>query len=451
MYHVPPGTHADYAAIDVLVALINRVLRAGCKALVESGLASSAFGYEQQQHEAGFAYFGASVRQGQPLDAARDALVAALEGFASNPVTEDEVTRARIRLLNDIELGLASSRSLARLLSETAAMGDWRMLFLHRDRVRQVSAADVQRVAIAYFKSSNRTLGMFLPTGTPDRAEIPSVPDVAAVLKDYRGAGPVAKGEAFDPTPENIEARVIRRALAGGMKLALLPKKTRGGTVVARLGLRWGDESSKLGRSTACGIASAMLMRGTKKRTREQLSNEFARLKANVDVGGEGGSSKRSARACKTPAAVASPARAFLPRERIRAVATILPRRHRDTETGPRRAGKNRTGAPPQSPCAGALALQPDTGGARGTPQVADAGRSQTLLHPAHRRFRQRAHRRRRLRPGGGRAAGCRAVRRLEEPAPYAHSTAPFDAPESTAQSAPDKAMHAAGAEQAAR
>lgn len=291
MYHIPPGTHADYAAMDVLVALIGHVPSGRLhKALVEAGLASSAFGSEQQQHEAGFAYFGTSVRQGQSLEAARDAMLGVLEGFGRNPVTEDEVARARTRLLNDIELGIASSRSLAGLLSETAAMGDWRMLFLHRDRVRQVSAAEVQRVATAYFKSSNRTLGLFLPTSAPDRAEIPGVPDVAAALKDYRGAGSVAMGDAFDPTPENIESLVIRRTLAGGMKLALLPKKTRGGTVVAQVGLRWGDESTKLGRSTACGIASAMLMRGTRKRTREQLTNELARLKAHVGVGGEGGS-----------------------------------------------------------------------------------------------------------------------------------------------------------------
>ena len=291
MYHIPPGTHADYAAMDVLVALIGHVPSGRLhKALVEAGLASSAYGSEQQQYEAGFAYFGASVRQGQSIEAARDAMLAVLEGFGRTPVTEDEVARARTRLLNEIELGLASSRSLAGVLSETVAMGDWRMLFLHRDRVRQVSAAEVQRVATAYFKSSNRTLGLFLPTSAPDRAEIPGVPDIAAMLKGYSGSGPVATGEAFDPSPENIEARVIRRTLAGGMKLALLPKKTRGGTVVAQVGLRWGDESSKLGRSTACGIASAMLMRGTKKRNREQLTNEFARLKAHVGVGGEGGS-----------------------------------------------------------------------------------------------------------------------------------------------------------------
>src|SRR3990172_9585743 len=112
MYHIPPGTHADYAAIDVLVALITHVPSGRLhKSLVESGLASSIFGNEQQQREAGFAYFGASVRLEQPLDAARDALIGAVEGFARHPVTEDEVERARTRLLNDIELSLSNSRS----------------------------------------------------------------------------------------------------------------------------------------------------------------------------------------------------------------------------------------------------------------------------------------------------------------------------------------------------
>ena len=290
LYHIPPGTHPDYAAIDVLVALISHVPTGRLhKALVESGRASFAFGNESQQREAGYAYFGASVREGQPLDAARDVLLETLEDFAQKPVTEGEVERARTRLLNDIEKVLANSTSLAMVLSETSAMGDWRTLFLHRDRLRQVRAADVQRVALAYLKPSNRTLGEFVPTSKPDRAEIPAVPDVAAMLKDYRGESPVAQGEFFDPTPENIEARVIRRTLPGGMKLALLPKKTRGSTVIAQFGLRWGDEASKLGRNTACGIASAMLMSGTRKKTRAQIANEFTRLKTHAGVSGEGG------------------------------------------------------------------------------------------------------------------------------------------------------------------
>jgi zinc protease len=72
--------------------------------------------------------------------------------------------------------------------------------------------------------------------------------------------------------------------------VALLPKKTRGGTVVARLSLYWGDEASKRNRARACGFADGMLMRGTQKRTRAELRDAFDKLKANVSVGVGGAS-----------------------------------------------------------------------------------------------------------------------------------------------------------------
>jgi zinc protease len=290
LYHLPPAATAEYAAVDVLVALIGHVPSGRLhKALVETGLASSVSADDEDHREAAFAYFSASVKQDKSLDAARHALVGVLEGFARHPVTEDEVERARTRLLNDIELMLADSRELTSVLSEYAAMGDWRLIFLQRDRLKQVRAADVQAVALRYLKPANRTIGMFIPTKQPDRAEIPPVPDLAVMLKDYQSARTVAAGESFDPSPANIEARVIRKTLPGGMKLALLPKKTRGATVVAQLSFQWGDEKTKMNRSTACGVASAMLLRGTRKNTREELRNRFDRLKASVGVGGEGG------------------------------------------------------------------------------------------------------------------------------------------------------------------
>src|SRR6266852_2860189 len=162
LYHMPPGTHPEYAAVDVLVALLNHVPSGRLhKALVETGLASSVFGTERQQREAGFAYFGASLRQDASLEAARDALLGVLEGFSKSPVTQDEVELARRRLVNDIELTLADSRELTSVLSEYAGIGDWRVLFLHRDRLKRVTSADVQAAAARYLKPANRTLGMF--------------------------------------------------------------------------------------------------------------------------------------------------------------------------------------------------------------------------------------------------------------------------------------------------
>jgi zinc protease len=78
--------------------------------------------------------------------------------------------------------------------------------------------------------------------------------------------------------------------LANGIKIALLPKKTRGGTVIAQLQLYWGDEKSKADRGPACGLAGGMLMRGSLKHTRVQLRDAFDRLNASVSASTEGAS-----------------------------------------------------------------------------------------------------------------------------------------------------------------
>ncbi len=291
MYHIPPGTHADYPALDIFTQVLSNVPAGRLhKALIETGKAASVFGVERQQREAGAAYFGATVRQDAPADSAREALLVTVEGVAKQPITAAEVDRARATLLTEIEKAANNSRGLAITLTEFVALGDWRVLFWYRDQLQKVSVADVQRIALTYFKRDNRTLGLFIPTDKPDRAAIPAAPDLAAVLKDYAGSAAVAQGEAFEPTPENIERRLIRRQLSGGMRLALLPKKTRGETVVASLALRWGDEASKNDRGPACNIAGSMLARGTLKHTRTELRDQMTKLRANINVSLEGAS-----------------------------------------------------------------------------------------------------------------------------------------------------------------
>jgi zinc protease len=97
-------------------------------------------------------------------------------------------------------------------------------------------------------------------------------------------------GEAFDPSPANIEKRVIRKDLSNGIRAAFLPKKTRGGRVVASLSLHWGDEKSLTHRDAACSFAGGMLMRGTLHKTRAEIKDAFDRLNATVSIGGEGAS-----------------------------------------------------------------------------------------------------------------------------------------------------------------
>lgn len=287
VYHVPSGSHPDFAAVDVLTEILGDSPSGRLyKTLVETKKASSVAGFSFQLREPGVAIFAAEVRTDASLEAARDGLLQTVESVSANPPTKEEVERARIALLKDVEQTFNSSERIGLAMSEWLGMGDWRLFFLHRDRLRKVTPEDVSRVARQYLKSSNRTLAMFVPTQKPDRAEIPPVPDLTAMLKDYKGDAAISVGEAFDPSPANIETRTMRQQTPGGLKMALLPKKTRGNTVVAAMSLRFGDEKSLMNRSTAAQLAAQMLMRGTAKHTRQQLKDEFDRLKATVVVTG---------------------------------------------------------------------------------------------------------------------------------------------------------------------
>ena len=291
IYRIPAAGDPDYAAVDVLTHVLGTAPTGRLhRALVQKGLASSIWGYERMLRDPGYASFGATLAKDAPLDPARDALLGALEGAGREAITDAEVDRARTALLNDVERTQLDSALLLRYLPEFAAMGDWRLFYLYRDRLRKVTTADVQRVADAYLKPANRVLGLFVPTAQPDRAVIPPAPDLAAALDAYRSSETVDAGEAFDPSPANIESRVIRKTLANGIKVALLPKKTRGGTLTAQLALYWGDEKSKMDRGPACGLAGGMLMRGSRTHTRAELRDAFDRLKASVSASVEGAS-----------------------------------------------------------------------------------------------------------------------------------------------------------------
>ncbi len=260
------------------------------RALVQKGLAAASWGAERGLHDPGFVYFGAQLAGDADVSPAREALVDVVEGVAKEPVTEAEVERARTRLLNDFETVERDSGQLVRALAEYAALGDWRLFYLYRDRLRKVTVADVQAAAEHYLKRSNRTLGVFVPTERPERAEIPATPDLEAAVKDYRGGKTVSRGERFEASPRNIEARLVRRKLANGLDVALLPKQTRGSRVQARLGLHYGDESTLMNREMPCDFAGGMLMRGTKKKSRAEFKDALEKLNATVSIGADGAS-----------------------------------------------------------------------------------------------------------------------------------------------------------------
>ncbi|HET9150169.1 MAG TPA: pitrilysin family protein [Gemmatimonadales bacterium] len=286
-YHIPAGTQADYAAVDVLSHILGDSPSGRLyTALVKPALAADVGAFSYQLKEPGVLMAYANVRKEDSLAPAERALRTAIEGAVSSPATAEEVDRARTAILKQWDLTYNNPEWVALDLSEWSAMGDWRMMFLYRDRVKAVTVDDVKRVAAEYLKPSNLTFGRFIPETAPVRAEIPPTPDVAALVRDYKGDTALVAGEAFDPSPANIDKRTTRGTLPGGTQLALLPKKTRAQTVNVALTLRFGTLDALKGRATVAGLAAEMLERGTKTKTRQQIKDEFDRLKAQVNFFG---------------------------------------------------------------------------------------------------------------------------------------------------------------------
>ena len=284
-YHIPAGTHPDFAALDVLGTILGTDVTGRLyKAVVDAKLGTNTGSFAWQWKEPGVLIAFGQTRKEQSVDSVRAAMEAVLEHVADTPVDAMELDRAKTEMLKNIELSLNKSEDVGLGLSEWAAMGDWRFQFIHRDRIKKVTAADVQRVAKQYLLASNRTLGVFYPTDAPVRALVPRTPDFGALVASYTGTETRSVGEAFDVTPAKIDARIRRSVLPNGMKVGLLPKQTRGGAVSLAVDLRFGTEAALSNKGATPDLALAMLGRGTTQRSRAQMKDTLDKLKARLGI-----------------------------------------------------------------------------------------------------------------------------------------------------------------------
>ncbi|HSC58412.1 MAG TPA: pitrilysin family protein [Gemmatimonadales bacterium] len=286
-WHVPAGSDPDFPAVAVLARVLGDTPSGRFyKALVETKKASTEYAFAYQLKEPGMLIAAAQLTAPDSAASASAAIQDAVSALATDPPSAAEVDRAKTAIVKNIDLTLNNSQRAALSLTEWSGLGDWRLLFVYRDLVKQVKPADVARVAAAYLKRSNSTWGTFVPTKTPDRATVPWSPDVAALVANYHGDSARSVGEAFDPSPRNIDARTTRRTFKDGFQLALLSKKTRGATVNAAITLRFGSLDAVRGQAAVADLAADMLSRGTTTRTRQQIKDEWDRLQSQVSIGG---------------------------------------------------------------------------------------------------------------------------------------------------------------------
>ncbi len=286
-YHTPAVADKDFVANDVLIEILtNNPSGTFYKKLVDAKLASKVSGYTQTLYDPGFSYFETEVPKDKNIDSAKQALFQAADAVGTMTITEEDLTRARNNRLKNIENTNNKILDLSIGITEYIGAGDWRLWFLNRDRLEQLTLADVQAAAKKYYKTSNRTYGVFIPDAAPDRTKVAETPDIMQLLNGYKGKDVAQQKSNFENSIENIKKNTEYGSLPNGGKYALLEKPTKGDKIDAIVTLRLGDESSLMNKSEIAAVTAKLLKTGTSTKTKKQITDELDRIKTDMTVSG---------------------------------------------------------------------------------------------------------------------------------------------------------------------
>ena len=287
VYHAPSIASPDTPAFSVIAnALGDTPTGRLHKRLVETGKATEAFAFPTRHTDPGTFNVGVVLKKDDDLAAAQKIFLDTIESLKSEPITADELKRAQLQIDKNFDQILANPQNLCLSLSDYIAGGDWRLFFLQRDRIAALTLDQVNAVATAWIKPSNRTLGRFIPTDAPDRAPDATRTDPQEQLKTFTPRESVAAVEAFDSSPLAIDKRTQVVTLPNGLKLALLPKKSKGNVVEMRFDLHFGSLETLHGKRAAAAAAGIIIGTGTETKTRAQLSDAFSALKTDWELNG---------------------------------------------------------------------------------------------------------------------------------------------------------------------
>ena len=174
-FHVPNFRSPDAPALELLSTILQegRASRLYRRLVYERRLALAVGGeYAYLSHDPNLFWFSGTPLPGHTPEELEQAIMAEIERVKAEPVPEEELERAK----NQTEAGFIWRQDS--VYSRVASMagfelaGSWRNGESFVPLIRQVTAADLQRVARAYFQPERRTVGILVP-GAPPAAAAP--------------------------------------------------------------------------------------------------------------------------------------------------------------------------------------------------------------------------------------------------------------------------------------
>jgi len=168
-YHKPGINHPDNAVFDAITDIIGmgRTSRLYKSLVKEKKIAIAASGFQglPGNKYPGLFLFYAVPAKGHTHQECEEAVYEEIERLKTELVSSEDLAKAKTRARAGLIRQLDSNSGLAeQITSYEVVTGDWRNLFRQLDRIDEVTADDILRVAKEYFTKKNRTVGVIETT-----------------------------------------------------------------------------------------------------------------------------------------------------------------------------------------------------------------------------------------------------------------------------------------------
>ena len=165
-YNAPTLKHADSYPLDVMQGILSsgKSSRLYRSLVYEKQISLYAGGdYDNISTDPNLFYVYAGVMPGKTPEEVEAALLAEIDRFKVEPVTDDELQKAKNQIEASFIMGRDSNFNQAMQLGQFESVAGWRLLETYVDKIRAVTKEDVARVAKEYFSEDYRTVGILIP------------------------------------------------------------------------------------------------------------------------------------------------------------------------------------------------------------------------------------------------------------------------------------------------
>ena len=237
--------------------------------------------------EADYSRLMAFAKAGQDADAQTlsNELIRHIQDMANKGVTQEQLERARLSEINQIERAFDSHESIARIVSQYEVAGDWRLMFWVRDVVKSLQLEEANAALKKWVVATNRSDVLLRHTEATSPLVI--TPPALASTRVEGKSWPSIFSDA-DPAPKSLVelSKSTRSFVLDGDKASasLIRRKTQGDKVWLVLENDYGTAETLSHRKNACTAASYLMGFGGGGLTRDVLSRRMEELKATWNL-----------------------------------------------------------------------------------------------------------------------------------------------------------------------